>query len=420
MIDNRIKSATAASRTSKSIGYSSIKSAIMPTPWVKLKKGLPTLSRCLLISFILLGACSSPHPPVNLQKEVDISKTPSHIPKYTSAQYVLSSWESLPNWKKDQLTEAWPAWLKSCQYAEKAKDGLLQGVCKDANQVNLSSNTSIQHYFESQFNVWEIRQARDISSYPKGSNQGLITAYYEPILQGALKRGGIYQTPLYRMPPAWQASPQEIRAPRTELLRSHVLDGFELVWVADPIAAAFMQIQGSGRILLENNQELRLGFGGSNNQPYVSIGKWLIDQKELTPAQASKQGISDWAMQHPRKIDALLNANPRFVFFKILAGNVKVLDGPIGSIGVSLTAQRSIAVDLQSIPKGAPVFLATTDPETKKPIERLVFAQDTGAAIVGGVRADYYWGSGEMAGEKAGKMKQTGRMWVLLPKVEGP
>jgi membrane-bound lytic murein transglycosylase A len=112
----------------------------------------------------------------------------------------------------------------------------------------------------------------------------------------------------------------------------------------------------------------------------------------------------------------MLNANPRFVFFKILESTIDPQEGPIGSIGVPLSAGRSIAVDWLAIPKGAPVFLATTDPDSGKPINRLVFAQDTGNAIVGGVRADYYWGSGDFAGEKAGKMKQNGRLWVILPK----
>jgi membrane-bound lytic murein transglycosylase A len=128
------------------------------------------------------------------------------------------------------------------------------------------------------------------------------------------------------------------------------------------------------------------------------------------------QGISDWAKKNPQRVQTMLNANPRYVFFKVLESSTSSIEGPIGSMGVSLTAGRSIAVDWQAMPKGAPVYLSTTDPETGKPLERLVFAQDTGSAIVGGVRADYYWGSGDAAGDKAGKMKQSGRMWVILPK----
>ena len=128
------------------------------------------------------------------------------------------------------------------------------------------------------------------------------------------------------------------------------------------------------------------------------------------------QGISTWAKNNPSRVQEMLNANPRFVFFKILESSTSSTDGPIGSIGVPLTEQRSIAVDWQAIPKGAPVYIATTDPQTSTPIEKLVYAQDTGSAIVGGVRADFFWGSGDAAGEKAGKMKQVGRLWAILPK----
>ena len=217
------------------------------------------------------------------------------------------------------------------------------------------------------------------------------------------------------MPPAWQGSSTKERPPRAELLKSGVLKGLEIAWVQDPVAAAFMQIQGSGKILLENNKVLRLAYSGTNNQPFVSFAQWLINQKEITYAQASMQGISNWAKNNPARVQEMLNANPRFVFFKALE-SASLTDGPIGSIGVPLTEQRSIAVDWQAIPRGAPVYIASTDPQTSNPIERLVFAQDTGSAIVGGVRADYFWGSGDVAGDRAGKMKQTGRMWAILPK----
>jgi membrane-bound lytic murein transglycosylase A len=199
-------------------------------------------------------------------------------------------------------------------------------------------------------------------------------------------------------------------------MQSDALKGLEIAWVEDPVAAAFMQIQGSGKIVLENKKILRLGFSGSNNQPYASLGQWLINQNQLTYAQASMQGISEWAKKNPSREKEMLNANPRFIFFKIVESSTSLLEGPIGSIGVPLTAGRSIAVDWQSIPRGTPVFLSSTDPQTTKPLQRLVFAQDTGSAIIGGVRADYFWGSGDSAGNSAGKMKQVGRMWAILPK----
>ena len=177
-----------------------------------------------------------------------------------------------------------------------------------------------------------------------------------------------------------------------------------------------MQIQGSGRILLEDGSVMRVSFGGTNNQPYKSIGTWLIEHRELSAAQASMQGIRAWARANPGRVDSLLEVNPRFVFFKesmpVAAGDA---DGPVGALGVPLTPERSIAVDPSAIPLGLPVFLATTRPLTNEPLNQLVFAQDVGSAIKGGVRADFFWGLGDAAGDLAGKMKQAGRMWVLKP-----
>ena len=339
----------------------------------------------------------------------------SQFKQFSAAYYHLSSWKNLPNWNNDSFDQSWNAWQRSCQYFNKIKEPDWQHVCLESQKVNPKDSKSIKEFFEKYFQVWELRQARDQNQYPKGSNQGLITGYYEPLLKGSLTRQGIYQTPLYKMPPAWQGSSTKERPPRAELLKSGVLKGLEIAWVQDPVAAAFMQIQGSGKILLENNKVLRLAYSGTNNQPFVSFAQWLINQKEITYAQASMQGISNWAKNNPARVQEMLNANPRFVFFKALE-SASLADGPIGSIGVPLTEQRSIAVDWQAIPRGAPVYIASTDPQTSNPIERLVFAQDTGSAIVGGVRADYFWGSGDVAGDRAGKMKQTGRMWAILPK----
>jgi membrane-bound lytic murein transglycosylase A len=373
------------------------------------------IQKCFLLASILLVACSTTNNSTQQQNSTQVP-TGNVFSKYPAAQYWVSSWSNLPGWKNDRLEGVWVAWQRSCQSLEKNRDPRFHTVCDAAKKVNPDSTDAIQAYFENYFQVWELRQARDSRQFPRGSNQGLITSYYEPVLKGSLKKGGEFQTPLYRYPPNWLSATSKIRPARSELLKSGELIGLELVWVNDPVAAAFMQIQGSGRIELENKKIMRLGFAGTNNQAYSSIGQWLIQQKELTYAQASMQGISEWAKKHPSKTETMLNANPRFVFFKVLEISNDPQDGPVGSIGVPLTPGRSIAVDWQSIPKGAPVFLATTDPESNQPIEKLVFAQDTGSAIVGGVRADYYWGSGFEAGKKAGKMKQSGRMWVILPK----
>jgi len=366
---------------------------------------------------ILLSACGS----VSTQKDVSelepVLATPSsQFKQYTAAHYFLSSWKNLPGWENDSFDDAWRAWQKSCQYWIKSNQAEWQQLCKESQKISAGDKKITKEFFETYFQVWEIRQAKDQNAYPKGSNQGLITGYYEPIMKGSLSRQGVYQTAVYKLPLGWSASPSKVRPPRAELMESKALKGMEIAWVEDPVAAAFMQIQGSGKILLENKKILRLGYAGTNNQTFEPFSQWLHNQKQLTYAQASMQGISDWAKKNPQRVNEMLNANPRFVFFKVLESSISPLDGPIGSIGVTLTAGRSIAVDWQSIPRGAPVYISTTDPQTKQALQRLVFAQDTGSAIIGGVRADYYWGSGDAAGDKAGKMKQVGRIWAILPK----
>ncbi|HEV3105360.1 MAG TPA: MltA domain-containing protein, partial [Trinickia sp.] len=252
-----------------------------------------------------------------------------------------------------------------------------------------------------------------------GTLDGLVTGYYEPLLHGSRTRRGPYQFALYRWPAGYR--PGAALPVRAQLESSGVLDGNELVWVDDPIEAFFLQVQGSGRIVLDDGAVMRVGFGGTNNQPYKSIGRWLLDHGEITPAQATMQGIKTWARANPTRVAALLDTNPRFVFFKAMPSTDAAsalsgsADGPIGALGVPLTPERSIAVDPTSIPLGTPIFLQTTRPLTNSPMNRLVFAQDTGSAIKGGVRADYFWGLGDDAGDLAGKMKQSGRMWLLLP-----
>jgi membrane-bound lytic murein transglycosylase A len=167
--------------------------------------------------------------------------------------------------------------------------------------------------------------------------------------------------------------------------------------------------------LVDTGETVRVAYADQNGHPYRSIGRYLVDKGEMTLDQASAQNIKAWAVANPTRRQELLNANPSYVFFReeTLADLSK---GPKGALGVPLTAQRSIAVDAQFVPLGAPVFLATTQPASDAPLRKLVLAQDTGGAIKSPARADYFWGFGAQAGEKAGKMKQRGAMWVLLPR----
>lgn len=367
----------------------------------------------LTIFTLSLAGCMSS----GVRIESPVSSVASSPKSFSSsvATFHSVSWASLPGWSDDSLAQSWDAWLQSCKVASRFKDGVnWQGVCAKASQLSKPSNAAVKEYFEKNFQVYEIRHARSSGQYSAGTDRGLITGYYEPEIKGSRVREGKFQTPLYAYPAAWKKNKPSQYPTRAELLSSGMLNGTELAWVEDPVAAAFMQIQGSGQIRLQDGSTLKLGFAGTNEQPFKSFAQWLIDRGEMSRGQASMQGIQEWARKNPDRVNQMLNANPRYVFFKVMP-SANNNQGPIGSIGVPLTAGRSIAVDWKAIPQGAPIYLSTTYPSSNQLLQRLVFAQDTGSAIIGGVRADFFWGSGDAAGESAGRMKQQGRMWLLLP-----
>lgn len=339
-----------------------------------------------------------------------------------------STFDALPGWGRDDLREAWQPFLASCSVLVKKPEW--KEPCTVALDVNAQDGAAIRTFFEAFF-------VPNQAVNTDGSEQGLVTGYYEPLLHGARKRGGVYQTPLYKTPDDLlsidlasvypELKNMRLRGrvvgnkvlpypSRAELMQGNTLNGKELLWVDDSIEAFFLQVQGSGRVQLgDTGETVRVAYADQNGYPYKSIGRYLVDKGELTLEQASAQSIKAWALAHPAREQELLNANPSFVFFK----EEKVADpsqGPKGSLGVPLTPQRSIAVDAQYIPLGAPVYLATTQPNSDTELQRLMLAQDTGGAIRNAVRADFFWGFGAEAQDKAGKMKQRGALWVLLPK----
>lgn len=336
------------------------------------------------------------------------ASTPIVSGQLATARLTPVAWQQVPGWEDDSLIGAAEALRENC--ARLGHEPRWKQACSAAAHLDDLDVAGTRTFFETYFTPFQFANG-------DGTLDGLVTGYYEPLLHGSRVRRGAYQFPLYRWPAGYRAG--AALPPRAELERAGALSGNELVWVDDPIEAFFLQVQGSGRIVLDDGSVMRVGFGGSNNQPYKSIGRWLLDHGELTPSQATMQGIKAWARANPSRVDALLDTNPRFVFFREmplpdpgLAGQDK---GPVGALGVPLTPQRSIAVDPASIPLGTAVFLQTTRPMTNAPMNRLVFAQDVGTAIKGGVRADYFWGLGDDAGDLAGRMKQSGRMWLLLP-----
>ena len=372
-----------------------------------LQRTFVTSLSAILIGSLIVGCSSPPTRGTGYR-----SSSTSVSSNYNSpiASFSAVSWQALPGWQEDDLSQAWPAWLKSCDALRKRNSELnWRQVCTQAASISVRDGQAIRQYFESNFQPFEIRNSA-------GSETGLVTGYYEPVMNGSQTRTSLYSVPLYAYPNAWRQTRPNPGPSRAELMSSGILKGSEIAWVQDPVAAAFMQIQGSGKIRLQDGRVMRLGYAGTNEQPFKSFAQWLLDKKEINRSEATMQGISQWAKRNPDRVNAMLNANPRFVFFKELPGNVSADLGPTGALNVPLTAERSIAIDLQAMPLGAPVFLATTRPLSDQPLQKLVMAQDTGKAIVGGVRADYYWGSGDAAGELAGRMKQNGKMWVLLPR----
>jgi membrane-bound lytic murein transglycosylase A len=336
-------------------------------------------------------------------------------------------WAAVAFWKDDAISESWAAFLQSCSTL--VKRTAWQAVCTEAAGMAAPDEATARAFFEQRFQPYQATQE-------DGTAEGLVTGYYEPLLKGDRVRTDRARFPLYAPPddlitvdlasvyPELKnlrlrgrlVGNRLVPYPTRKEIEAAAGNGFKgkpIAWAEDPVDLFFLQIQGSGRIELPDGSHMRVGYADQNGYPYLSIGKLLVERGELKLEQASMQGIKDWGAKNPDKLPDLLASNPSFVFFRELPSG---LTGPLGSLGVPLTGGRSIAVDPRFIPLGAPVFLATTQPNSPLPLNRLVMAQDTGGAIRGGVRADFFWGFGDAAGELAGRMKQRGRMWVLLPK----
>lgn len=342
-----------------------------------------------------------------------------------SKQLHSASWGNLPGWDADQLEDSLPALIQSCLKLNRHAQWIK--LCDSAKALESSDTQSIRALFEHHFLPFLIVNT-------DGSTTGKVTGYYEPLLKGSLTKTKEYKYPVYAAPDdlitvdtkrhpefeKYRGSGRRVgKLIKPYYTRSEIDAGLaslkdkELLWVNDKVELFFLQIQGSGRIQLEDGDIVRLGYAKSNGHPYRSIGRILVSRGELTLSEASMQRIKEWGQENPSEIDALLAENPSYVFFRKLPNH---LNGPIGSLGVPLTPKRSVAVDNRFIPSGFPLFLSTTWPNSSLPLNRLVLAQDKGTAITGAVRADFFWGFGADAGLQAGKMKQPGTMWLLLPK----
>ena len=365
----------------------------------------------------MLGACSS----VPLPPDDEIPARPAAAPVEPAdtgplppplvqgkSRWQPVRWTELPGFGQDALHEAWNAWLKSCERPGPA----FAAICPEVRRLSIAQGDEQRAWMMRRLQPYRVESLQ-------GPVEGLLTGYYEPMLEASRLRTATHRTPLYRPPgnladrKPWFTRQEIDTLPEARA----ALRGHEIAYVADPLDALVLQVQGSGRVRIAEPdgraQTVRLAYAASNEHPYRSVGSWLLQQGAVR--DASWPGIKAWAARNPQRVNEMLWSNPRTVFFREEPlGGLDAALGPRGAQGVALTPGRSIAVDKDSIPYGTPVWLVSAGSVAS--LQRLVLAQDTGGAIVGAVRADYFTGWGTQAGELAGRLKQPLRLWVLWPR----
>lgn len=387
-------------------------------------KLMKKLLRPLFVGGIVgtLVACSSP--PIQAPREEplpasvvaplvvldpdDTGPLPSEIVQVKS-RWTPVRWAELPGFETDALHEAWNAWVKSCE----RPGPVFASLCGEVRRLSIGDAAAQRQWMRSRLQPYRVDPVDGTST------DGLLTAYFEPLFDASRTPRPGFQVPLYQPPlNLGQRKPWYTRQEMDTLpAAQQALRGREIVYLADPVDALVLQIQGSGRLRVTEDdgsqRVVRLAYAGTNDQPYKSVGRWLLDQGAVR--DATWPGIKAWIAQNPQRLGEMLWSNPRMVFFK--EERLSELDlafGPRGAQGVPLTPGRSIAVDPASVPYGTPVWLASSSPSLV--LQKLVLAQDTGSAIRGAVRADYFAGWGVQAGELAGRLKQPLRLWVFWPK----
>lgn len=313
----------------------------------------------------------------------------------TAAPAQMLDFESLDGWEHDDHRAALVSFLETC---DKLTDADWQPICRLAADAG-ASDAAAKAFFELFFKPIVI-----------GNPPALFTGYYEPLLLGSATRTPRFAYPIYRRPPELRDGQvyYDRAAIESGALRGR---GLELAWLEDPVEVYFLQIQGSGRIQMPDGRVMRVGYGGRNGHGYRSIGKEMVRRGTHTLDQVSAQEIRSWVRANGSAGSDMLNHNPSYVFFRELA-DLPAEKGPIGAMGRSITPMRSVAIDPDFTPLGAPVWI---EKDGSAPIRSLMIAQDTGGAIKGAQRADIYFGTGDAAGNAAGTVKDGGRMVVLLP-----
>ena len=335
------------------------------------------------------------------------------------------SYSALPSWKSDDFTEALPALIKNCEAMKEKSDW--KTFCDGIIRLKDSSSKQIRKFIESTMTPYAV--------YSYGKQDGTFTGYYEASLTGSLTKDDVNQFPIYGLPEDLVSLDTKtvcalggdtgLRVGRIEknkfkpyLTRSEIeekdFNAPVLLWVNDAVDAFILHIQGSGRV--ETPQGVyHVGYAANNGHDFVGIGSILAEEGVLEQGKSSMPHIREWMKKNPKEASEYMKKNPRYIFFK-MTGQA---DGPLGALGVPLTSKRSLAVDTRFIPLGTPIYLSTSDPDGDD-IRQLVVAQDVGGAIKGAVRGDFFWGYGEEAFQKAGRMKSKGRYYILWPKGATP
>lgn len=351
-----------------------------------------------------------------------------------SLSFEESTFSALPTSSSKDWETGLKAFTISCRSLKKSE--IWFEVCLKASETGPKE---AQDFFAENFTPWQLVKrsvSTESSEILSSQSQGLMTGYYEPILRVSKQRTAKNIVPILGTPDDLlivdlsslypQLKGVRVRGKlegrkvvpydsRAEIVKRKDLDRYALAWSGEPVEVFFLQIQGSGRLKTEDGKEFRVGYDDQNGHPYKAIGTWLIRKGYLSSHEMSMQRIQEWAGEHPDKVEEMLSQNPSFVFFK-RRDDLKTEDGPIGAQGLPLTPEGSVAIDRRLLPLGVPLFISARQAAPALTLNKLVVAQDTGGAIRGPLRFDFFWGSGDEAGAKAGKQKSQVQAWLLLPR----
>jgi membrane-bound lytic murein transglycosylase A len=351
-----------------------------------------------------------------------------------TVQFEPVRWSKLPGWSSDDVLAAWPAIISTCSVMSRRAEW--QSFCGAVVATSPGDSGFVRDFLEQQLTPYRVYRVTG----RQRETRGLVTGYYEPLLRGSRVRSDQYSTPLYRRPDDLlvvelsevipELKGKRVRGrlegnkvvpyySRAGTREAPGLAGHEIVWIDNVLDAFMLEVQGSGRVQLDTGETIRLQYADQNGHPYRSIGRYLADQGVMTIDQVNMPAIRNWLAANPQRVNEVLDSNPSVVFFSEAPLEDPSI-GPKGAQGLPLTTGRSIAIDPKFLPLGAPMFLSTQQPGSGLPLQKLVVAQDTGGAIRGPVRADYFFGFGPEAGRQAGMMKYDGEMWLLWPRNAPP